>query len=415
MNFFTKYKKIFFIIGFVLITTAWGYFIYFLFFKTSPMQTQTPITENKDFSGDLPVAETGEGNTIPNIKPSNNTVQNEITELPDKKPDIVAKGNITEAPKLNNNNSISATIDSSGSNVQYYNKDDGKFYRLDSSGNTVALSDKVFHDVQNISWSPVKNKAILEYPDGSNILYNFDEENQITLPSHWEDFSFSKTGDKIVMKSIAQDVENRWLAIANDDGSKSKSIENIGLNADKVLPSWSPNNQSIAMYIEGIDFNRQEVFFVGLNDENFKSTIIEGRGFEPLWNENGDRLLYSVYSTDNNLKPKLWAVDAQGDSIGNGRIDLNVETWAHKCSFANNTTVYCAVPESLEEGAGVFPETAKNTKDQIYRIDISSGTKQLIAVPSEGYNISNLIITENEREVFFTDSATGNLHKIRLK
>ena len=414
MNFFTKYKKIFLIIGFVIISVAWGYILYILFFKTADITPTEKSKDDSEFISNLPNAADGSGNIIPDksdiAKPSFTT-----TPIKEQEPDRVARGKETEITKLNDSPSIGITIDKYGSKIQYYNQDDKKFYTVDKKGNIKKLSDKVFHDVEKIIWSPAKDKAILEYPDGSNIVYNFETDKQVTLPKHWENFSVSANGDKLVMKSIGLGNENKWLAITNDDGSKSKKIEPIGVNADKVIPSWSPNNQSIAMYIEGKDFNRQEVYFVGLNGENFKSTIIEGRGFEPLWAPNGDRLLYSVYSTDNNLKPKLWIVDAQGESIGNRRTDLNMETWAHKCTFSGSHSLYCAVPESLEEGAGVFPELSEHTNDRLYKIDTNTGIKKLIAIPDGEYNISKLIISDGEREAFFTDAKTQTIHKIRLK
>ncbi|GAF84313.1 unnamed protein product, partial [marine sediment metagenome] len=307
------------------------------------------------------------------------------------------------------------TLSKNGSDLQYYNQKDEKFYRITKDGQITPLSDKAFHQVQSIVWSPNKDKAILEYPDGANIIYNFTTNKQITLPKHWKDFDFSSNGQQIVMKSMGLDPDNRWLAVVSDDGSKARRIEALGDKDATVYPSWSPNNQSIAMYTKGVGFDRQEIFFVGLHNENFKSAIIEGRGFEPRWSPKGDRLLYSVYSSQTDLKPSLWIVNAQGENIGTGRKSLRVETWANKCTFADNINLYCAVPENLEEGAGLFPEMAKNTSDRLYKIDIRTGLKKLVAIPDDWYNMSNLIISDNGYYLYFTDETTGRLHKIRLK
>lgn len=189
----------------------------------------------------------------------------------------------------------------------------------------------------------------------------------------------------------------------------------MGENADSVYSAWSPNNQIVAMYTEGKDYDRQEVYFVGLNGENFKSTIIEGRGFDPKWSDDGSKLLYSVYSSANDMKPNLWIVDAEGDQIGSERKNLNVETWAEKCTYANTVDLYCAVPENLPEGAGVFKQLAKTTKDNLYKINTLTGQKSLVAVPDGSYNMSNLIVSENGYNLYFTDETTSNLYKIKLK
>jgi len=409
MNFFLRYKRVFLIIGFLAIVALLGFLIYSFFIKPNLPAAKPPAGGGIATStGQLPTAGIGgkvtpTGPTGPGVIPSTPTI------------DKIALGGVTETAQIGTALTLKPTLSGNGSDVQYYNQTDGKFYRIDALGNASAMSDQVFHNVSNITWAPQKNKAILEYPDGAKILYNFDTKKQTTIPKHWEDFDFSTDSSKIVMKSIAVDPDNNWLAIANDDGSGAKPIEQIGANADTVISSWSPNNQSIAMYTKGVDLNRQEVFFVGLNGENFKSTIIEGRGFEPKWSTTGNRLAYSVYSLDNDMKPKLWVVDAQGDAIGGNRKDLSLETWASKCTFADNKTMYCGVPESLDKGAGLFPEIAKNTRDNLYQVNIETGEKKLVAVPNGDFNMSNLIVTNNGGSLYFTDSNTNVLHKIELK
>jgi len=169
------------------------------------------------------------------------------------------------------------------------------------------------------------------------------------------------------------------------------------------------------MFTEGVDFNRKEVYFVGLNGENFKSTVTEGRGFQPKWAPEGDKLLYSVYSKDNSYKPQLWLVNAQGDNIGTDRRPLAVETWANKCTFSGSSQAFCAVPESLETGAGMFPDVAKNTKDNLYRIDLNTGLKTLVPMPENNYNMSNIMVSADGKTIYFTDASTQRLHQLKIQ
>ncbi|MBU0880100.1 MAG: hypothetical protein ABIJ83_03235 [Patescibacteria group bacterium] len=412
MEFFTKYKKIFLIIGFILVVFILGYLLYSVFFKQPEAQPINIEPTATGTSAGLPTAGTGAG-TI--ITPSETSTGLPIEPSTSNKIDSTAQGGITQTNQLSQTPSIAATLSSDGNNLQYYNQDDGKFYSITKDGQTTLLTDKVFNQVEKITWSPEKNKAILEYPDGANIVYDFTNKKQITLPTHWKDFDFSPDGSKLVMKSIGLDPNNRWLAISNEDGSKAQQLEAIGDKDETVYPSWSPNNQTVAMYTKGVDFNRQEVYFIGLNGENFKSMTIEGRGFQPKWSPSGDKLLYSVYSSNNNLKPMLWLTNASGDNIGSNRQTLNIETWANKCVFANSSDLYCAVPEKLEEGSGLFPEMAKNTKDNLYKIDVKTGLKKLIATPDGNYNMSNLIIPTNNSYLYFTDETSKELFKINLK
>lgn len=413
-NFFFKYKKIFLAVAFLLAVIGIAYLIYFVFFMEPEPRVERPdekSTTTGEFGG-LPDAEEGGGDT---------TTTTEEGGIPgregkeDEKGDDVAQGGETVTEKLNDKPSLSPTLTDDGKGVQYYNEEDGKFYKIDKNGNVIALSDKVFHNVDKVNWSPTKDKAILEYPDGSNIIYNFDKEEQTTLPKHWQDFDFSPTGDEIVMESIGKDPDNRWLAISNDRGGNVRPIEKIGEYDDTVYPEWSPNHQIVGMYTKGKDFNRQEVYFLGKNEENFKSTTIEGRDFRPKWSKEGDKLLYSVYSSNNEMKPKLWSVNASGDKIGTDRTSLDVNTWSDKCTFSSNNEVYCGVPRNLEEGAGLFSEMAEQSVDDLYKIDIETGQKEMVAIPDEDYNISNINVSEDGETLYFTDSESKNIHKINLK
>ncbi len=421
MNFFARYKKVFFILLFFAVVFLAGYLLWIFFFK--PTTVIIPSGEITGVPSGLPSAGlggeiggeiTGTGN-LPGgdeITPGSGglTGSGRDPNLPSE----IAEGGLTKT-ELATNVPISNPTTGGSSQVQYYNPIDGKFYRLDENGQATVMSDTVFHNVKDVVWAPDKDRAILEYPDGNKILYNFSTEKQVTLPKHWEDFSFSPSSDQIVAKSIGLDPENRWLMVSSDDGSNAKAIEAIGNNANTVYPSWSPNNQIVAMYTKGIDFDRQEVYFLGLNEENFKSTVIEGRGFQSQWSETGNNLLYSVYHSRDNLNPRLWIVNASSDTIGQNRQSLDLQTWANKCTFASETEIYCAVPDTLERGAGLFPELADKTKDSLYRIDLTTGAKQLIAVPDGAYNISQIVVPDDQNYLYFVDKKTDLMYKVRLK
>lgn len=417
MNENSRFKKFILIAIFLAVVILIGYFIWVIFFK--PSFAPTPETQPGATStpSGLPEAGTGKGQvvstTTPGGVPSATTTPG--ANAPQTPKGFVPTDNNKKATVINSTPTLKPILSSDGKTVQFYDKNDGKFYKVNDNGDKVPISDQVFYNVQNVEWAPNTNKAVLEYPDGSKIVYDFNTNKQVTLPKHWEDFNFSTDSNKLVMKSMGVDPDNRWLITSNTDGTKAQALEFIGNNADTVIPSWSPNNQSVAMYTQGVDFNRQEVFFVGQNKENFKSTIIEGRGFQPKWSKTGDNLLYSVYNSDNDLKPKLWIVNAQGDSIGSNRRSLDLETWADKCTFATNKEIYCAVPDSLPKGAGLLPDLAKTSKDTLYKINLETGIKQEVAVPDGSYNISNLMISDKQDKIFFTDSTNNEIYKIDLK
>lgn len=413
MDFLKEHKKIFIAGGFILTVFILGYLLYALFFKPSQTPALIENPQATSTSGGLPVAKPGNGQTAPAGQTAAGLPKE--TEQPISRGNAIALGGLTQTAELNQTPSLAATLSAGGSDLQYYNKQDGKFYRLTKDGEASPLSDTIFHEVKKITWSPDKNKAILEYPDQAKIIYDFKNKKQISLPKHWQGFSFSPDGSKIVLKSLADDPANRWLAITDADGTAAQRVAALGDKNDTVYPAWSPNNQTVAMYTEGINYNQQRVFFVGLNKENFKSLTIDGRGFEPKWAPKGDRLLYSVYSSSSDLKPELWLANAQGENIGAGRIKLDVQTWADKCVFSAAAEIYCAVPENLEEGAGLFPDLAKKTKDNLYKIDTQTGLKKLMAVPDGGFTMSDLIVAADGSALYFTDANSGKINRIKLK
>jgi Tol biopolymer transport system component len=412
MDFFYKYKTAIFLLLFTLFSIFLGFILFSIFFKSgqTPGETERPPIG----SGGFPDTADGSGQIVTPGGAGEFPASKDPLPLPVRETDTIAQGGLTKTTALSSLPGANFTSGQNSSGIQFYNQADGKFYKLDKNGQMTPLSDKVFYEVKSVAWANNKDKAVIEYPDGANIIYDFNTNKQITLPKHWEEFAFSPNDKQIVAKNIGLDPSNRWLTIANADGSNIKNIEPLGNNADRVHSSWSPNNQTVAVFTEGVDLNRQALYFVGQNQENFKSTIIEGRGFQSAWAPDGSKLIYSVYSSDTDLKPTLWIVNAQGESIGLNRRNLKLETWASKCSFANATDLYCAVPRNLEAGAGLFPDLANRTDDAIYKIDITSGQARLISVPETPFTISNITISENEKTLYFVDQNTSLVHKIDL-
>jgi len=424
MNIFTKYKKIFGIIGFIAVSILLGFLLYKFFFQggggilgggsETSTTTQSGLPSSETGNGQISTS-TGNGMIPGNENTATGTSGTVTSTQPDASaPSTVALGGLTSVEALTTSPVLGSTSAASGG-VQYYNKDDGYFYKIGADGKAVKMSDRIFHDVKSVTWAPSKTKAILEYPDGTKILYDFSTKKQTNFPSYWEDFSFSPQSDKVIAKSIALDPDNRFLTVASDDGSNVTNVEEIGTNADKVQTSWSPNNQIVATYTKGTDLNREEVYFVGLNGENFKSTTVEGRGLNYIWSTTGDRLLYSVYNTTSNMKPLLWIVDAAGNTINENRQSLSVNTWADKCTFASNTQIYCAVPTNLQSGSGVIRSVADNDSDELYKIDLETGVKTLVAVPNGSYNAENLTVDKGQTQLTFSDKNTGLLYKVKLK
>ncbi len=161
--------------------------------------------------------------------------------------------------------------------------------------------------------------------------------------------------------------------------------------------------------------NEEEILFLGANKENFKSLVVNGINFRGKWSPDGEKLLYSTTSGADGWRPAVWITDARPSTMGQNKTSLGLNTFADKCSFGNATMIYCAVPTSLDEGAGLYPQIVASTPDNLYRIDLQTGARELIAIPQGEHTIDSIVVTANEKTLFFTDKISGQLYKINLK
>ena len=400
---------------FLILVILIAFVLYTLFFKPTP-QPISDIDEVVTEPGALPPA----GPFFPRepiTTPGELPQEPSITQLihPSEVSEI-ADGGPTKVTSLNKILTSGTQLANDGKHLVYLDKTGGKFYKMNEQGEATLMSDKIFHGVDQVTWAPQNDKVILEYPDGANILYDFEKEKQITLPEHWRDFSFSPTGENIALKSIGLDPDNHWLLFSKPDGSQARSIEKIIGSGSNINIDWSPNNQIVATYTQPIDGERQRLYFVGQNNILNKSTVVEGRDVRALWSPDGEQLLYSAYHSRDQYKPMLWIVDASPDSIGQNRRSLKINTWADKCAFGNDQTVYCAVKrDPLPSHSALNPAFHFGEPDVIYKINVKTGSKTIIANPYGEFAIDQIVVSQDGRNLYFTDQIYRNIHKMKLR
>jgi hypothetical protein len=405
-------RRIILISLFVLFVVGAAILIYVVFFRsiTTPGQNtnqnvnggtlpSTNINVNRPTgtNGNIPVSNTNGGTSISNINVS-----------------AVADGGVTKVNTVVAANTKNVTLSPNDDTLRYYDPVTGTFYETNQDGtNTRELASQLFPNAENITWSNDANKAVIEFPDGSSIVYDFNAQKQYTLSKDTEDYSFDPTGSQLAYKYVPENVEERYIVTSNIDGSNTKFIEAIGDEAANVDVSWSPKADVVATFRKSADSTSQEVYFIGLNQENFKSAITEGRGFTGKWSSTGEQMIYSVYSAGTNYNPELYIMNSSGDSIGSGRTDLGLQTWPDKCTFSG-TTLYCAEPSFLSPGSGLYPDQAASSSDRFYQIDALTGTSRLIANPNISVSAKNLYVSSDGKRLFFTNSRTGALESILL-
>ncbi|MFA6553417.1 MAG: hypothetical protein WCT27_03240 [Patescibacteria group bacterium] len=418
-------KRILLIIGFVLLVIVLGVLIYFVFIRdlVSPGNTNENINgvTNQNINGGLPITNgtVNVNRVVTNVNQGVNINRQQVN-INGVKVDDVARGGQTYAKAEVDQKAEAVSLTSDGATLRYYDPAQGKFYKLDSLGKPQELSDKIFPEAKKITWSPKGNKAVVSFPDQSKIVYDFDSKQQVTLPKEWDSVQFSPAGDQLGFLNISDQESARWLAVSNADASEVKLIEPLGDNASKVDVNWSPNSQVVALFRDSANASGLTILPIGLNQENFKSFDVLGRGFQGIWSPKGDQILYSVYSDDSRYNPVIHVVDASGDTTGNNDLNLQLQTWASKCTYDSGSFAYCAVPQYLPTGSALEPALAGYTNDSVYKIDVNTGIASVIALPSylnsqKNYVINELFVGQNDSILYFTENLTGKVFSIKLK
>ena len=408
-------KLILKILGFIAIILLLAWIIWVLFFK-APSASIIPLRNISSDQAQLPDVDEGfSGQVVDKNQPSSLDLE---PQKGPQEPDLVAIGGKTRVTPITSSRVDFSSMTNNGE-FNYYDWRDEKFYGLNSNGKAYALSDEVFRSVENVSWSNNGDSAILEFPDGSNIYYNFETGAKATLPKEAQEFSFSQDDKSLAYEYIGASEDDRWIIASSPDGQGQELIQALGKESRNVKVDWSPNNQVIATFREPTSSSGEEVFFIGFNDENFLSLQTNGIGFEGEWSPKGKQILYSVYNESTNYNPVLYIAGAEGDNIGLGNRSLNIQTWPDKCVFENEETIYCAVPQYLNEGSGIFREQVETVADTIYKIDLINNSTSPIAFPQtdtrSSFTIESMMISDDGKELYFTDRVSGQIHRMRLE
>lgn len=415
-----NYKKIGIIAGFVVVSISLAIGIVYVFFFSGQEEQLPPgFIAGIDQPGQLPGTGTGRpGDTAFPVPAGTAPVTPRNSQALDK----VAQGNETNVLPVNKSRAQDPTPTRDGNDVAFYDPAKGQFFRLSSDGtNKTLLTDEKFFSVSSVAWSPSRERAVIEYPDGSNIIYDFTKRESVTLPQAVMDPVFSPTSENIAFKLETDNPDDNWLVVTDKNGDNPKFIEPIGSKGDQVQVAFSPTEEAVALFHKPVGANQEEVFLIGQAGENFKSFVVEGLNFAGKFSPDGTRLLYHTVSQNNSFNPSLYVVDIRGANIGNNQFALGLNTWIDKCVFSsNNQDVYCAVPRDLSNGLGLTPGAVSLTSDTIFKLDLDTGIKNEIAIPANQDGLVNVAVTSiwldsAERNVFFWDARAGQVYKMRLK
>ncbi|OGL95939.1 hypothetical protein A2258_01755 [Candidatus Uhrbacteria bacterium RIFOXYA2_FULL_41_8] len=396
-------KRILGIITLIAVTILMGALLYFAFTAAPMIQQEPTIPTDEGAAGGL-IGAPEAGERTPVQDQTSGALQ----------PSPVAIGGPTFTQRLTATVVTSPTL-IEGTGIAFYNNQDGRFYKIDESGELIALSSAAFPKAESVVFADTADIAVIEFPDGTNIIYNFLTDQQTTLPSHWEEFDFSSDGENVVSKSMASDSSQNTLVSSSSDGSRTEVLTPLGTNTDKVTVNYSTNNSIVGFSQTGassLGFGRYEIYLIGSDGEESGNLIVEGGNFAASWSPTSTYLLYSVAWSANNDRPSLWVSSGTGD-VGSNRMNLGVETWVEKCTFKNDLSIICAVPDEATDASGLDHRLITAT-DSLYEINLKTGTKKLLGYPTLDMQMFNLSVSDDDSILYFLD-AYGRLNFMNLK
>ncbi|PIX62458.1 hypothetical protein CO057_01845 [Candidatus Uhrbacteria bacterium CG_4_9_14_0_2_um_filter_41_50] len=371
-----------------------GWLLYAIIFRPAPIINEGTVTDGTE--------DTNQG-TLTLSDEAHDRQPTETTTETGGLPSSVANGGETFTQRLTSSG-VESSILINGDSIAYFDPTDGRFYMINENGDVVMLSSAQFLGAETIVFADTADIVAIEFPDGTNILYNFVTENQVTLPSHWEDFEFSSTGEQVLSKVTSSDPNSNALIVTSSDGSQTNVIARLGQNADDVTVNWSPNNNVVGFSETGSaqsGFGRDQIYLIGADGEDAGALVVEGANFSAIWSPNGNNILYSVALASNDDKPSLWYTNATG-SVGSERIRLSVETWVEKCTFNSSETIICAVPQEVMAGSGIDSRLIKSY-DDVYEINLATGRASLLATTVLDLKMFNLAVSDDGTILYFSD------------
>lgn len=414
-----NWKKIGLVILFIAVAVLLAIALYFTFFRPTP--SPVVVVPPPTFPGGLPTIPGGGvvtpgGEVLPPgvLPPSVGIVVPPVVGVaPIPSISTTAQGGQVAPRKVVDSGAAFVNLASDGQSVNYYDSSTGLFSKINPDGSLSLISSQIFRDVSNATWAPSSDKAVLEFENGTKMIYNFATKQSYSLPSQFIDFSFSPDSKNIAAKDMKTNEEERWLVTVDERGGNKQFLEHLGDNADRVKVQWNPNDQIVGTSAKSIDNERSEVIFLTKDGTKLGKAIVQGRDLRYDYSQDGNKMVYSVWNPNSNFLPTLWITSTNPNNIDQGRVSTGLNTWADKCSYFKNSTIYCAVPKQISQYSGILPAN-NDSPDDIYQIDPDTGESLKIAEPVFPVQIKNITVSTDGKTLYYTEQDSGAVNKINL-
>jgi len=288
--------------------------------------------------------------------------------------------------------------------VHYVDKQTGHVFAYDPEENSAdRISNTTFPGIQEVDWFTDTSKLVFRYVNGDGEIETYLGE--------LKDGSLNGSYLSLDLPSV-KTFKDSLLSVSTTDRGSEGYVSNAEGRGEEL--SFESNLLSISIPTFGESFvavlTKPVSSLAGalyFYENGSQKRILGGvKGLTALPNETGAFTIFSE-STDRGFTSSLY------DREENGIRGLPLTALPEKCVWANETTLYCMVPEIIPPAN--YPENwyqgYVSFSDSLWRINVETGTARAIAFfdesgPFDGIKLS---VDTDEEYLTFINRRDGSL------
>ncbi len=290
---------------------------------------------------------------------------------------------------------VMSATNSSDKGVIFYEKNTGKVFKVDLNDRSEKLvSDKILANFIGALWAPNKKDVVAIYysPKGNLFkYYNYDTKKTAEFDTTVKSVAFSPDGNLVAYFSFtsgsSESEGTGQIFISQPNGNYPKKILNTRL--DSIGLYWPIPDQVALKTTSSLFLLTKDGAFTKLLDSSSQDLDVK-------WSQSGKKLLFS-YTDSNTADIRLWLKDVgtkEETPLGSGFSAANC-TWS-----IDDKNVVCSTPRSRG-----------NTENEIYQINTSDASRELLATSTVG--VKDLLLSSLEDYIVFTSPLDEKLYTIK--
>lgn len=303
--------------------------------------------------------------------------------------------------------------------VEYIEQNSGLVY-------TKNTNDTMSEKMKTTSTAPQIGESFIN-SSGTGIIFRYARDDQKTIETYLGGIPFSDSPQKVSGQFLTQNIKGIAL---NPDKNQFASLIPVKDGVSVLTSDFSGGNKKTLIYTPFsdwiIEWPSNEMITLttkaSANIPGYAYQIVGGELYKVLGDING--LTTSVnktaqvmlFSESNGFSIKLKQLNLLNNKVS----ETGLETLPEKCVWSKlkPTTVYCAVPNQINNG--LYPDLWYKGqtvwKDSFWKLDLGNNIYNKLMDSSyytEGLDAINLSLNEDEDELYFINKTDRTLWKIK--